>query len=78
MKKRRTSETSSSSKSPAGAGAGATVPSGEDNNAEDEDSFHGRLVGALKEHKGMPMVCDWHAKKPTSFNDGCGLCSPGR
>ena len=26
----------------------------------------------------MPMVCRWHAKPPSSFNDGCGLCSPGR
>lgn len=24
------------------------------------------------------MVCDWHARVPSSFNDGCGLCSPGR
>ena len=26
----------------------------------------------------MPMVCRWHARPPVSFNDGCGLCSPGR
>ena len=26
----------------------------------------------------MPMTCNWHAKVPSSFNDGCGLCSPGR
>ena len=44
----------------------------------EEDSFHGCLEGALQEHKGMPMVCNWHARKPSSFNDGCGLCSPGR
>ena len=45
---------------------------------DEEDSFHGCLVGALEEHQGMPMVCNWHARKPSSFNDGCGLCSPGR
>eukprot|EP00435_Cladocopium_sp_Y103_P048825 s2527_g14.t1 len=44
----------------------------------EEDPFHGVLKGALLEHKGMPMTCNWHAKVPTSFNDGCGLCSPGR
>ena len=44
----------------------------------DEDPFHGTLVGALQEHHGMPMTCNWHAKPPTSYNDGCGLCSPGR
>ena len=27
----------------------------------EEDSFHGKLQGALLEHQGMPMVCDWHA-----------------
>eukprot|EP00435_Cladocopium_sp_Y103_P028867 s3838_g7.t1 len=46
--------------------------------SNEEDSFHGLLKGALQEHKGMPLTCNWHAKKPTSFNDGCGLCSPGR
>ena len=45
---------------------------------KEEDSFHGWLEGALRERKGMPMVCNWHARKPSSFNDGCGLCSPGR
>ena len=45
---------------------------------DEEDSFHGRLVGALREHRGMPMTCNWHARPPSSFNDGCGLCSPGR
>ena len=45
---------------------------------EEEETFHGKLVGALKEHQGMPMVCNWHARAATSFNDGCGLCSPGR
>ena len=45
---------------------------------KEEDCFHGWLEGALQEHKGMPMVCNWHARKPSSFNDGCGLCSPGR
>eukprot|EP00435_Cladocopium_sp_Y103_P065264 s836_g27.t1 len=44
----------------------------------EDDPFHGVLKGALLEHKGMPMTCNWHAKVPTSFNDGCGLCSPGR
>ena len=43
-----------------------------------EEDFHGKLVGALKEHRGMPMVSRWHARQPSSFNDGCGLCSPGR
>ena len=47
-------------------------------NMEEEETFHGKLVGALKEHQGMPMVCNWHARAATSFNDGCGLCSPGR
>eukprot|EP00435_Cladocopium_sp_Y103_P007668 s5210_g2.t1 len=42
------------------------------------EPFHGHLKGALLEHKGMPLTCNWHAKKPSSFNDGCGLCSPGR
>ena len=44
----------------------------------DGENFHGMLAGALSEHRGMPMVCDWHARAPSSFNDGCGLCSPGR
>ena len=44
----------------------------------EEDPFHGTLVGALQEHHGMPMTCNWHAKPPSSYNDGCGLCSPGR
>ena len=59
-------------------------PGGEANGKRDEqgveekEGFHGKLVGALKEHRGMPMVCRWHARPPSSFNDGCGLCSPGR
>lgn len=55
-----------------------TKEEGDKQTLEEEDSFHGRLEGALLEHRGMPMTCNWHAKAPSSFNDGCGLCSPGR
>ena len=43
----------------------------------EEDPFHGTLVGALQEHHGMPMTCNWHAKPPSSYNDGCGLSLNG-
>ena len=59
-------------------GAPQTQTQGGQIGEREEDSFHGKLQGALLEHQGMPMVCDWHARAPSSFNDGCGLCSPGR
>ena len=37
---------------------------GEKENLSEEDSFHGNLRGALSEHRGMPMVCSWHARPP--------------
>ena len=40
-------------------------------------AFPGRLEGAAKHNRGLPMTCNWQNRKK-SFADGFGLNSPGR
>eukprot|EP00435_Cladocopium_sp_Y103_P052283 s2541_g16.t1 len=49
----------SSFSAPLKKGKTSTSPAGVSSN--EEDSFHGLLRGALQEHKGMPLTCNWHA-----------------